>query len=299
MGKSRMPQTVLLADIDNTLYDWPAFFAPSFRAMIHALSRELAIPEDQLYEECKAVFVKHNSLEYAFVIQELESVRSIGDEKRIGRLIEVGRGAFNSVRKRRLTPYEGVVETLQWLNEQDVVVIGITNSPVYRAQHRLYDLKLDSPSLLGGLVAWEGFQPSIEDSTNQGFVRGGHKRVQTRLRDENVYTVPLEHCKPNERHYMMALEAFGSSPTNAWAIGDSLAKDLEPAARLGIRTIWARYGSEYDPSTKNMATLLRITHWDSSQIQATYQKKDFTPNEVVDSFDELKRIMPVRYPTLF
>ena len=49
-----MSQAVLLADIDNTLYDWPSFFAPSFRAMIHALSRELDVSEDQLYDESKA-----------------------------------------------------------------------------------------------------------------------------------------------------------------------------------------------------------------------------------------------------
>ena len=43
--------------------------------------------------------------------------------------------------------------------------------------------------------------------------------------------VSEEECKPNELHYLRALEAVGSDPDNAWAIGDSRAKDLEPAAR--------------------------------------------------------------------
>src|SRR5712692_4012495 len=154
-----MGQTVLLADIDNTLYDWPAFYAPCLRAMIDVLVRELRLPEDQLYEECKAVFSRHQSLEYEFVIQELESVRSI-DIGRLRELVRLGRGTFRSVQTTRLRPYPGVVDTLEWLRQQDVLVVGVTNSPVWRAQKRLYDLNLDS--WLAGLVAWKGFTPSSD-----------------------------------------------------------------------------------------------------------------------------------------
>ena len=78
---------------------------------------------------------------------------------------------------------------------------------------------------------------------------------------------------------------------------DSRAKDLEPAARLGIKTIWARYGATFD--NKNMATLLRITHWSPSRIHATYEKNDFCPDAVLDSFEELQTIFPERNPMLF
>ena len=287
-----MSQAVLLADIDNTLYDWPSFFAPSFRAMIHALSRELDVSEDQLYDESKAIFSRHKSLEYAFVIQELDSVRSENSE-RIGHLIEQGRGAFKRVQRKRLTPYPGVIKTLKWLRKQDVLVVAVTNSPVYRAQHRLYDLKLDS--LLAGLIGWEGFVPPPGDPATKDYIRDGQTRKRTRLR--NVYMVSEEECKPNELHYLRALEAVGSDPDNAWAIGDSRAKDLEPAARLGIKTIWARYGATFD--NKNMATLLRITHWSPSRIHATYEKNDFCPDAVLDSFEELQTIFPERNPMLF
>jgi phosphoglycolate phosphatase len=134
-----MQQSVLLADIDNTLYDWPSFFAPSLRAMIHVLSRELRVKENQLYEEFKTVFKRHGSLEYAFVVQELDCVRSL-ELERVRKLVGVARGAFNRVRRKHLAPYPGVRETLEWLHRQDVLVVGITNSPLYRAQHRLFDL---------------------------------------------------------------------------------------------------------------------------------------------------------------
>ncbi len=65
----------LIADIDNTLFDWPAFFAPSFRAMVHALEKRLDLSYAQLESEFKRVYSEKDSLEYSFSIQELESVR--------------------------------------------------------------------------------------------------------------------------------------------------------------------------------------------------------------------------------
>lgn len=295
-----MQQSILLADIDNTLYDWPSFFAPSFRAMVHVLSRELALPEERLYEEFRSVFARHGSLEYAFVVQELESVRSERDE-RIRHLVGQARGAFNRVRDKHLTPYPGVRETLEWLRRQDVIVIGVTNSPLYRAQHRLFDLKLDG--LLDGLIAWEGYETSSNDFSNKGFVPKGYTRIQSRLNKERIWTVVAEECKPSPEHYSRVLDILNLDPTDAWAIGDSKAKDLEPAAKLGIRTIWARYGADLDPENPdaNLATLLRITHWSPSHIHTTYNKVDFIPDAIVDTFAEirLKSIIPERYPTLF
>jgi FMN phosphatase YigB (HAD superfamily) len=289
-----MRQAVVLTDIDNTLYDWPAFYAPCLRAMIEVLSRELSVSEDDLYTECKAVFERHQSLEYAFLIQELASVRAT-DTERVRDLVRMGRGTFKFVQLKRLRPYPGVLETLEWLREQDVLVVGVTNSPVWRAQQRLYDLKLDA--LIDGLVAWEGFEASPDDPAIEGYIRSGQKRSVTRLR--RVWTVTEGECKPNPRHYSFALEAVGSTASDAWAIGDSLSKDLEPAAALGIRTIWARYGSSYDPTDKNMATLLRVTHWGPGRINATYDKRNFKPDLEIDSFGELTRIIPAKYPTLF
>lgn len=288
-----MVPVALLTDIDNTLYDWAAFFAPSFRALIHALSRELALSEDQLFEECKTVFGQHESLDYPFLIQELESVRYLGPG-RISELIDTGRGAFLSVQKKRLQPYPGVIETLKWLKEQDVIVIGVTNSPTYRAQQRLWDLHLDK--LMTGIVSWEGPSVPVDDPATAGYLKGGTTRKLSRL--QHVWTIPLEQCKPNLHHYRRALEVARSAPSQAWAIGDSLSKDLEPAAKLGMRTIWARYGSGYDPDDKNMATLLRITHWDSQRIHSTYDKNGFIPSAIVDEFRELRNIIPARYPRL-
>lgn len=289
-----MTSPVLLLDIDNTLYDWPAFFAPSFRAMLHVISRNLGIPEETLYSECKDVFSRMRSLEYAFLIQELPSVRDL-DTDRVRRLIELGRGAFKRVQKVRLQPYPGVSETLQWFDQQQVPVVGVTNSPMYRAQQRLSELHLDT--LFSGLVAWEGFEGNAADPRTEGFVTRGRERQRSRI--QRRVLVPEADCKPNPRHYAIALESFSSDPKVAWAVGDSLAKDLAPAADLGIHTVWARYGSGYDPDDKNMATLLRITHWNDQRIETTYTSTDFRPEHTIDRFSQLRDIVPVELVTLF
>lgn len=290
-----MSRKIVLADIDNTLYDWGAFFAPSFRAMVYALVRELGVSEDQLYYEFKQVFARHGSLDYAFTIQELDSVRKL-DTDAIRHLVKTGRGAFLSVQRHHLQPYAGVLETLRWLLKQNVAVVGITNSPIHRAQKRLWDLKLDS--LLTGLVAWEGFE-ALSGPITEGFVTPSPLRTRAQSRIPRSISVPLSDCKPNERHYSIALDAFGGSAFEAWAIGDSLSKDLKPAAKLGVKTIWARYGAGFDPQDRNASTLLRITHWSESEISRTYSTDAFEPDHTVDSIEELKEIIPATVMTLF
>ncbi|GAB0056439.1 hypothetical protein SIID45300_00746 [Candidatus Magnetaquicoccaceae bacterium FCR-1] len=44
--------------------------------------------------------------------------------------------------------------------------------------------------------------------------------------------------KPNEAIYQHALNAAGVRPEEAVMIGDTLAMDIEPAQRLGIKTVW-------------------------------------------------------------
>jgi FMN phosphatase YigB (HAD superfamily) len=283
---------LVLVDIDNTLYDWAGFFAPSFRAMVYVLVRELRLSEEQVYEESKQVFARHGSLDYAYLIQELESVRRLGADE-VRELVRQGRGAFLRVQRSRLQPYPRVEETLRWLNKQQVTVVGVTNSPLYRAQQRLYDLKLDS--YLGGLVAWEGY-PGDESPATQGYVPQSSQRRLSRL---DGVGVPKALCKPNETHYAVALERFGSGATDVWAIGDSLEKDLVPAARLGVSTVWARYGASLDAESRDAKTLLKITNWTEAEIRCAYSGSDFSPDYTVDSIEQLREIVPPVFPTLF
>lgn len=286
------PQHIILADIDNTLYDWPAFFAPSFRAMCHAVSKKLNLPLETLFSDFKGVYAKHDSLEYAFSIQELKAVRSL-DENSINDLIKAGRGAFSRVQRFHLKPYEGVVEGLAYLADQGHLVYCVTNSPIYLAQKRLYQLGLDK--YICGLVAWEGISPP--KNVNKQFVTLG-PRQRTRVKDIKTFT--KSDSKPQTKPYKLALElSQESGAQTVWAIGDSLNKDLEPASRLGITTVWAKYGNVSDFETKDQQTLMKITNWSSEDVNFSHNEVKFKPDFEVNSFAEFSALLPKRNFDLF
>ena len=47
-------------------------------------------------------------------------------------------------------------------------------------------------------------------------------------------------AKPDPAAFRRVLDAAGAAPANAVMIGDSLEKDVEPAAALGMGTVWVR-----------------------------------------------------------
>lgn len=53
-----MYRPILITDLDNTLYNWVDYFAPSFRGMVHAISREMNLDEEKIYSGFKEVFKK-------------------------------------------------------------------------------------------------------------------------------------------------------------------------------------------------------------------------------------------------
>jgi len=52
--------------------------------------------------------------------------------------------------------------------------------------------------------------------------------------------------KPDERIFAAALHALDVPHNQVVMVGDSLSKDIEPAHRLGMRTVWLRHGASAD-----------------------------------------------------
>jgi len=49
--------------------------------------------------------------------------------------------------------------------------------------------------------------------------------------------------KPDPRIFMLALDKAGCRPEEAYMIGDRLDNDIEPAGKIGMKTIWVRQSS--------------------------------------------------------
>ncbi len=279
-------RALLLTDLDNTIYNWIDYFAPSFRAMVHVLSRETGLSESVIIEDFKRVFSRHKSVEYAFSIQELCLCRDRSPAE-VLELIRLAKGAFSRVREKRLRAYPGVKEALSWARDEGIAIVGVTNAPIFQAQRRLYQLGLDS--LFTGLAAWEGFGIPEEDPFAEPIkVRKETRGWKTNI--EKIWRLASDGLKPNPEHYRIVIEDLGIRSSDTWVVGDSLQKDVRPALQIGAKGVWARYGQQFEQ--KNFRTILSVTHWSAEKIAETYDPRELKPDLVIDRFDDLVKHIP-------
>src|SRR4051812_44083129 len=110
-----MALSLFVTDIDNTLFDWVGYYVRAFSGMLEAVEEILRIPYAQLAEEAKEVFIRHGSIEYPFVVQELPSVAGVfGDDidGMLARVVKPARQRFNALAEPLLRTYEGVPAAL-------------------------------------------------------------------------------------------------------------------------------------------------------------------------------------------
>lgn len=279
----REPDVILLTDIDNTLYDFVDFYGTSFRAMLHVVARELRASEDSLCRQFKTVFQETGTLDYQFIIQRLESVRSLPPE-RVSRLVRYGRIGFDRAKRKRLIAYPGTIEVLRTLSRGGVRIIGVTNAPYYHAVRRLQDI--GAFEFFSGLVAWEGKAPPSEDKDAAVRYKKVRDFAARKLRFFEVFT--KAHSKPDPFPFTLIEKQIGTNAIT-FCLGDSVSKDLAPSSRLRASTIWARYGTVVNE--KNLNTVLQITPWTEGDIQR-HSMMEFFPDFVIDAPSEILPIIP-------
>lgn len=283
---SRCRYDALVLDLDNTIYDWVHFYAGSLRAVLNALSSALELHEEELLDQFREVFASRGSLEYAFIVQELEATQSMGTDA-VEELIDLAQRTFAEARRRLLRPYEGVAETLRAARSADVMVIAVTNAPFFQAHRRLRQLGLVEH--FDALGAWEGFEIPRDP-----LVRDVHERLE---RGEYVPQVPAHRAfsksslKPRDHMFRWALHAASSEPQRVLAVGDSLAKDIAPALSLGMAGAWSAYGAR--PSDEDFELLLKVTPWRQSEIAESYAAPSELDVIPLDRFDDLVEVLEV------
>jgi FMN phosphatase YigB (HAD superfamily) len=276
--------SVLIFDVDNTLYDFVDFFGPSFRSMVHALAKTERLPESEIIRSARAVYQRAGTLEHQFLIQSMDIFASRAPIER-ERLIRLARVAFSKTRNARLKLYDGMGEVMASARANGFKCVCVTNAPYYHVEGRLRDLNV--LALIDGLVAWEG---SGVDESRPDYVRkysGRKEQLQKRL--QLFCTAESTNLKPATYPFKVIANRFGSR-FHYFAIGDSIAKDLQPARAAGMNTIWARYGTKVDP--RNLATLLEVTPWTAQEI-ALSKEKLAEPDFVADSPRDIARILNI------
>ncbi|MCK9630972.1 MAG: HAD family hydrolase [Methanoregula sp.] len=116
---------------------------------------------------------------------------------------------YETEKLRHISPYPGVAETLRQLHERGYPMCIVTDAHSRDATLRLE--KIDLLPFFTGMIAYD--------------------LVQVK--------------KPAPGPFLAALEMMRASPDNTLLVGDSIRRDIEPCARLGIRTVYARYGDRF------------------------------------------------------
>src|SRR5690242_19725134 len=138
-----MTKSVLITDLDNTLFDWVEIWSESFTAMLNVLIERSGLSPDLLKHEIRAVHQRHGTSEYAFLLNELPSLQKVAGKQDVTSVFADAIEAYRTGRRRSLRLYPTVMETLHQLKQRGCQIIGYTESMAFYTGYRLRKLDLD------------------------------------------------------------------------------------------------------------------------------------------------------------
>jgi FMN phosphatase YigB (HAD superfamily) len=282
-----MKQTVsvLITDLDNTLYDWLAAWHASFRAMLDQLLVDTGLPEETLLREFKQVHEKYGTSEYSFSIEELPSLQEKCPGVDLAKQFENAIKAYRLARNTALQLYPGVLETLELLKDKGCLLIGYTESAEFYTARRVKKLGLDR--ILD--YVWSSPDSELPVGRTRGQVRSQPQEYY-QLRRTIHYTLPKGELKPNPKVLADIMKQVGAKPGETVYLGDSLMKDIVMAQTAGITDVWAQYGVPQDRPGYDL--LRKVTHWTEADVE---REKKLTSTHIVPThtLSEIREILPL------
>jgi phosphoglycolate phosphatase len=257
---SRPRVTLLVTDLDNTLWDWFEAWHAAFSAMLDRLCELSNVPRDQLEREIQIVHRRRGTSEYAYLLNELPSLLEKNPGARPSEVYDDAIHAFNRERLRHTRLYPGVETTLRELKRRNTPVVAYTESIAYWSEWRIKQTGID------GLIQ------VLYSSPDHDFPAGiSAKSLRTRpaswygLQKTVHKHVPPGILKPHTGVLRSILKDFSTSPAEAVYVGDSLMKDVAMAQEVGVQDVHARYGVSQHRDGYDL--LRRVSHWTDDDIR--------------------------------
>ncbi|EKO3468445.1 HAD-IA family hydrolase [Vibrio fluvialis] len=279
-----MKKTVLITDLDNTLFDWFSIWYASNSAMFDKVYEITGLSSDVILPEVKKIHQEHGTAEYAFLLQNLPSLLAMyGSEDGINEALDEAIHAFRSERRKHLRLYPTVEDTLKTLKNIGVLVIAYTESKSYYTSYRLKKLGLDN------YIDYLFSPPDHELPEELG---SGTKFSFSLTKPKHT---PEGETKPNPKLLLDIINDLGADVEDCVYIGDSEMKDIEMAQQACVTDVFARYGTTHFENNAEGYELLRaVTHWTDEDVEREKRIKEnyhhIPPTYTVDSFSELLEI---------
>jgi phosphoglycolate phosphatase len=252
--------------------------------MIHKLSHELSIEEEEILDDFRDVYLKHGTVEYPRAVNELTlwDRNKISDKER-KRISEIVDKVFSINYRSHLRLFPNVREVLMWTREEGIPVIGLSDALERWVCYRLRILGIEK--YFAGLYTWQHDQWFDDRHPH-------HSSIKTRVQ------LNSNELKPNLEVVNRVLADFSLNRETTFMVGDSLSKDIAVAQTAGVNDVWARYGTR--PHELNLNTLRRITPWsESEKAKEKNAKLHIVPTFIIDDFHELIGLIGTRRPKLF
>jgi len=212
--------SVIITDLDNTLFDWVEIWYHSFSALVDRIEKDSNIRREQLLDEIREVHQRHGTSEYAFLIEEIPSLQSMHPNADLLQIYQPAIDDFRKAREKHLKLYPGVAETLKKLKRHGVLIVGYTESMAFYSNYRIRKLGLDG--LLDCLY-------SPPDHALPNNLTGEQIRKYPAshydLKITEHHHTPVGEIKPNPDILATIIKAIGAKPNQCLYVGDSLMKE--------------------------------------------------------------------------
>jgi phosphoglycolate phosphatase len=280
---------LVITDLDNTLYDWYAWFIPAFYAMVEVATNILDVDKDTLLDELKAVHVRYHNSEQPFAILETPTVeRKLPKATRLERkhFLDPAFDAFSQVRNQKLRLFPGVRDSLHEIRKTGCSIVGHTEAVLENGLYRLELLNL----------VQEFDRLYAPASRSNGHPDPARPRIEERY-SRFVSILPVDHRKPDPIVLKKICESFKVRPGRALYIGDSMTRDISMAVLADTRSALAAYAGNCPPEL--WRNLVRVTHWTDEDVSREERLRDdfagLEPDVELSSFSDVLRYFEFEY----
>jgi phosphoglycolate phosphatase-like HAD superfamily hydrolase len=257
---SRPTISLLVTDLDNTLWDWVEIWYRSFSALLDGIVRISGIPQEELEPEIRRIHQLRGTAEYSYLIGELPPLRrKHGADADLQLIYKDAIDAARTGRNEALRLYPGVGETLARIHDAGTTIAGYTESLAFHTSARVKKLGLD------GILDYL-YSPPDHDFP-EGVTAGDLRQLDSESY-ELAYTehrhTPRGHVKPDPVVLETMVRELRGSADVAY-VGDSLMKDIGMAQHVGVVDVWAKYGLAHHRDEYEL--LRRVSHWSDEDVE--------------------------------